>query len=114
MAAAVLISSEDENGRIYELAGDAGFTKAELATEVSRQSGKAVAYRNLPEHEYAEALESFGVPAEMAAILADCDVQTVYGALFDDSRTLSKLIGRPTMTLEAAVTQALAAPGTAA
>lgn len=113
-AAAVLASPEDENGRIYELAGDESFTKAELAAEVSRQSGKAIGYRNLSEREYAKALESFNVPAPMAAIIADCDVQTQHGALFDNSRTLSKLIGHSTTTLEAAVAQALSAAQTAA
>ncbi len=108
-AAAVLASSEDENGRTYELAGDAGFTKAELAAEVSRQSGKAVAYRNLPEREYVQALESFGLPAPLAAMLGDSDARAAEGALFDDGRALSKLIRRSTTTLEAAVAQALGA-----
>ena len=113
-AAAVLTSAGDENGRVYELAGDTSYTKAEFAAEVARQSGKPVVYRNLSAAEYEKALESFGLPPAFLPVFADCDVRTAHGDLFDDSRTLSKLIGRPTQTLDAAVAQALLAAGTAA
>ena len=103
-AAAVLASG---SAGVYELAGDAGFTKAQLAAEVARQSGKPVVYRNLPVDDYAKALVSFGLLPAMASIIADCDVQTARGALFDESRTLSKLIGKPTTALTDAVAAAL-------
>lgn len=83
-------------GQIYELAGDVSYTLADLATEIAAQSGKPVAFVNLPQAEYAKALEGFGLPAGFAAVLADSDARAGEGALFDDSRTLSRLIGRPT------------------
>ncbi|VDC27073.1 SDR family oxidoreductase [Pseudogemmobacter humi] len=94
--------------KVYELAGDTAFTGADLAAEVAKQSGRPVAWVNLPEADYAKALEGFGLPAAFAAILADSDAQTAKGALFDDSRTLSRLIGRPTTPLAATVAAALA------
>lgn len=95
-------------GKVYELAGDAGYTMAEMAAEVSAQSGKPVVYADLPPAEYAAALVGFGLPEGFAGILADSDVQAAKGALSDDSRTLSRLIGRPTTPMARAVQSALA------
>ncbi|MCL4066712.1 SDR family oxidoreductase [Pseudomonas sp. GX19020] len=107
-AIAVTAIEAGHENKVYELAGDTGFTGAELAAEVARQAAKPVAYVNLPEADYAKALEGFGLPAGFAAILADSDAQTAKGALFDDSKTLSRLIGHPTTPLTATVAAALA------
>ena len=40
-----------------------------------------------------------GLPAGLADMLADSDVGASKGGLFDDSHTLSTLIGRPTTPL---------------
>lgn len=95
-------------GQIYELAGDDAYTLAEMAAELSRQTGKAIGYASLPEADYAGMLVGFGLPEGFAAVLADSDVQASKGALFDDSRTLSRLIGRPTTPMAATVKAALA------
>lgn len=42
-----------------------------------------------------------------AALIAQSDAAAAKGALFDDSRQLSRLIGRPTTPLEAAIAAAL-------
>lgn len=110
-AAAVVVSTPDAENRVYELAGDTAFTRADLAAEVSRQTGKAIGYTDLPEAEYARILESFGLPAPYAAIIAQSDVGAAQGGLFDEGRQLSGLIGRPTTTLSAAVAQALKTAG---
>ncbi len=106
-AAAVVLDSEGAVEQIYELAGDTAFTLAELAAEVSRQTGKAIPFHNLPQKEYGELLVNVGLPAPLAELIADSDAQAAQGALFDDSRTLSKLIGRPTIALADAVKAAL-------
>ena len=92
---------------MYELAGDDAYTLEELAAELSHQSGKPVPYVNLPEAEYAKALEAAGLPGPFAAILANSDVGAANGALFDDSHQLGKLIGRPTTPLAAMLKAAL-------
>ena len=107
-AVAVLTSPGHEN-KIYELAGDFPYTLAELAAEVSKQSGKPVAYNNLPPEGYQAALESFGLPAVLAAYLVDAEVGASQGALDDVSGELHRLIGRPTATLADAVAAALKA-----
>jgi NAD(P)H dehydrogenase (quinone) len=112
-AAAVVLTSDDQAGKVYELAGDTSFSLAEFAAEVSRHAGKPVPYVNMPEADYKGALVGAGLPEGFAALLADSDAKAADGALFDDSRTLSTLIGRPTTGLTplmaAAVQSALAA-----
>lgn len=106
-AAAVVLAQAGVVEQVYELAGDSGFTLAELAAEVSRQTGKAIPFHNLPQQEYRDMLVNVGLPAALADLLADSDAQAAKGALFDDSRTLSKLIGHPTISLADAVKAAL-------
>lgn len=108
-AVRVLTAAEPQAGRIYELAGDASYTLAEFATELSKQSGKPVAYRDLPQADYEAALVGAGLPGPFAALLADSDAGAAKGALFDDSHTLSQLIGRPTTPIAATISAALKA-----
>lgn len=102
-AAAKVIAEEGHAGNVYELAGDNAWTLSELAAELSKQSGKPVTYQNLSEADFAAALKNVGLPAGLADMLADSDVGASKGGLFDDSRTLSKLIGRPTTSLAESV-----------
>jgi NAD(P)H dehydrogenase (quinone) len=106
-AAVAALTSEEHAGQTYELAGDESYTLAELAAEVSRQTGQTIPYRDLPAAEYAAALTGFGLPEGLAHAIAGWDVSASQGALFDDSRQLSKLIGRPTTPLSSAVADAL-------
>lgn len=96
-AAAVAVLTQDGHAnKTYELAGDDAYTLAEFAAEISRASGKQIPYVNLPEAEFSGLLEKVGLPKPVADLLASSDVSASEGALFDDSHTLSKLIGRPT------------------
>ena len=94
-------------GRIYELAGDTAFSLAELAAEVSRQSGREVGYQDLGEEGYERALVQAGLPPQMAEYLADADARAASGALFDDGQALSRMIGRPTTLMRDTVASAL-------
>lgn len=106
-AAAIVITSEDQAGKVYELAGDESFTLAEYAALLASISGKEVVYQNLPETEYAKVLVDVGLPEGLATILADSDVGAAKGGLFDDSHTLSTLIGRPTTPIQDSIKVAL-------
>ena len=107
-AAIEVLTNDAHVGATYELAGDSAYTLSDLANEVSRQTGKSIEYRNLPATAYAAALTQFGIPQEFAQAIASWDVAASDGALFDDGRQLSKLIGRATTTLETSVRKALA------
>ena len=102
-AAAKVISGDGHAGNVYELAGDHAWTLSELAAELSKRSGKNVAYQNMSEADFAAALKGVGLPAGLADMLADSDVGASKGGLFDDSHTLSKLIGRPTTPLSESI-----------
>jgi NAD(P)H dehydrogenase (quinone) len=99
-AAAAVLIGDGHAGHIYELAGDKAFTMAELAAEITRQSGKTIEYRDMSVEDYRAALISNGTPEELAPMLADMDAGISKGALFDDSRQLSQLIGHPTTPIE--------------
>ena len=102
-AAARVITEDGHAGKVYELAGDHGWTLSELAAELAKQSGKNVVYQNLSQADFAAALKSVDLPAGLADMLADSDVGASKGGLFDDSHTLSKLIGRPSTPLAESV-----------
>lgn len=107
-AAVVLPDPAAHLGQTYELAGDVGFTKAELAAEIAAQSGKPVVYADMPEADYAAALTQAGVPGPFAQVLADSDVGQSKGALEAGGQVLSGLIGRPTQPMPEMVRAALA------
>lgn len=107
-AAAAVLTKDGQAGRTYELAADHAFTLAQLAAEVSRQSGKNIVYNDLSQEAYTTVLTDMGLPADLAALLADCDVAASHDALFNDGGALSRLIGRPTVTLQSIVAAALA------
>ncbi|EJF29596.1 MULTISPECIES: SDR family oxidoreductase [Enterobacteriaceae] len=106
-AAAKVMTLDNQAGKVYELAGDRGWTLTELAAEVSQQSGKPVVYQNLNEADFKAALQGAGLPEGFAALLANSDAGAEKGGLFDDSHQLSKLIGRPTTSLRDSVKSAL-------
>lgn len=99
LAAARVISEEGHIGKVYELAGDEAWTLEQLAKELTKQSGKPVIYNNLSQADFITALKTAGLPDELSTMLADSDIGASKGGLFDDSHTLSKLIGRRTTTL---------------
>jgi len=107
-AAAVVLAGADYEIKTYELSGDTAYTLAELAAEISRQTGKAIPYNNLTETQYADILKSFGLPEGLAQMLADSDTGASKGGLFDDSKQLSALIGRPTTSLSKVLADAIA------
>ena len=106
-AVAVLTADEAQAGKVYELAGDDGVTLADFAAELSRQSGQAVVYRDLPQDDYRPALIGAGLPPPLGDLLSDSDAGAAKGGLFDDGRQLGRLIGRPTTALADVIAAAL-------
>ena len=106
-AAAVVLTQPGHENKTYELAGDVAYTLSDLAAELSRQTGKTIPYRNLPEAEYAATLANFGLPEPMAKAYANFDSGAAHGALFEGGHELSRLIGRPTTPLSQSIAAAL-------
>jgi NAD(P)H dehydrogenase (quinone) len=108
-AAALALAHHDPlSGTTHELAGDESFTLAQFAAEISRQSGRPIPYHNLPEADYRTILLAAGLPEPLAAGLASWDIGASQDALFDNSRQLSRLIGRPTTPFSESIKTTLA------
>jgi NAD(P)H dehydrogenase (quinone) len=105
-AAVAVLTGEGHKNRIYELAGDSSFSRSEFADLDSELSGKTIGYHDLPEAEYEKIMAGF-LPAEVARILANSEVEAASGALDDQSHTLSRLIGRGTTPWQDTVAVAL-------
>ena len=108
LAAAKVITGEGHEGKVYELAGDDAYTLSELAAELSKQTGKNIPYNNISEAAYKTALESWGIPGWLAGAIAGWDVAVAKGELYDNSKTLSEVIGRPKTSLAKSLSEALA------
>ncbi|WP_374424352.1 SDR family oxidoreductase [Paracoccus sp. (in: a-proteobacteria)] len=106
-AAARVLTGTDHTGRTYELAADDAWTLGDLAAEISAQTGRDIPYRNLSVADYAAALVGAGLPQGLSEAIAGWDADAAQGALFDDGRALSRLIGRPTTPLADVVRAAL-------
>jgi NAD(P)H dehydrogenase (quinone) len=108
-AAAIVAPTNGHDNKVYELAGDHAYTLADLAAEVSHQTGKTIPYKNLPEAEYATILASFGFPAPVAQMFAGFDTGAAQNALYDNGGQLARLLGRATTPLAATIAAALKA-----
>lgn len=106
-AAATVLTTQGHENKIYELAGDEAFTLAQFAAELSSRTGNKIAYVNIPENDYAQALVQAGLPEALALMLADSQTATQNGDLFDNQHQMSKLIGRSTTPMAKVVADTL-------
>ncbi len=81
----------------------------DLADVVSRAAGRTVTYTDLPVEAYAQLLVEAGLPAPAAAVYADGDRGLAQGELLVATDDLERLLGRPPVSLQDAVTAAVAA-----
>ncbi|MFD5888618.1 SDR family oxidoreductase [Streptomyces sp. NPDC060334] len=107
-AAAVVLTGEGHLNAVYELSGDTAWSLAEYAAEVARQSGREVAYAEVPADTHLGILAGAGVPEGFAAILVDVDAAISRGRLAGTSGDLARLIGRPTTPVATVIASALA------
>jgi NAD(P)H dehydrogenase (quinone) len=106
-AAAAALIADDLDKQVYELGGEA-VSMAELAAEVSHQSGREVTYNDVSQDKYVEFLVGVGVPEAFATVLADSDHRAAAGALYTGTGDLAQLLGRPATPLGDAVRAQLA------
>ncbi|PRY45855.1 NmrA family NAD(P)-binding protein [Umezawaea tangerina] len=106
-AAAAAILADRHDQRAYELGGES-VTLAELAAEVSRQSGREVVYTDLPQDRFVEFLVAGGLPEAHAAVMADAHRGVAAGEADTGPKDLEELLGRPVTPLADAIRAALA------
>ncbi|MCX4818659.1 SDR family oxidoreductase [Streptomyces sp. NBC_01142] len=112
-AAAAALTGEGHLGKAYELSGDVAWSFTEYAAELSRQTGRTIAYNNVPAEVHLGILTGAGVPQPFAEILVDVDAAVVRGLLAGTTGDLARLTGRPTTPLADSVAAALATTATA-
>lgn len=106
-AAVAVLTGEGHENKAYELGGDEAWSFAEYAAELSRQTGKEIAYKPVSSEAYIGILTGAGVPEPLAAVFAGVDTAIEKGELVVSTGDLSRLAGRPTTPLAEAVTAAL-------
>ncbi|MGW0187490.1 SDR family oxidoreductase [Streptomyces sp. NPDC003362] len=106
-AAVAVLTGEGHENTTYELGGDQSFGFAEYAAELSRQTGREIAYNAVSTEQYAEILAGAGLPEPLPALMAGVDASIEKGELEITTGDLSRLSGRPTTSLAEAVEAAL-------
>jgi NAD(P)H dehydrogenase (quinone) len=106
-AAALVLTGSGQTETIYELSGDTAFSLADLAAEVSRQSGREITYPELSPAEYQAFMVSQGVASADAAQLVDADAAIARGELAHTPGDLRRLLGRPTTPIADSISTAL-------
>jgi len=102
-AAAVVLTGDGHEKTAYELNGDIAWTLTEYAAELSKQSGKDVAYNNVPAETHVGILIGAGLPEPLARLFVGVDNAIERGRLAGRGSDLSRLIGRPTTPLPDAI-----------
>ncbi|MDX0484489.1 NAD(P)H-binding protein [Sinorhizobium medicae] len=97
-AAAIVLTSDDQAGKIYELGGTA-WTKADLAATVSQLTGRPLVYQDMPVDAYTQVLVAGGFPQFLAEIIADAGFSATRGDWYTESNDLPRLLGRPSTPL---------------
>lgn len=106
-AAVVLTSNANHIGKVYELAGDNGFTLADYANEISKQSQQQISYQTMTGDDYKHLLVNIGLPQGLADVLADAEVHAANGWLAENGGSLSQLIARPTTPIATSIAEAI-------
>ncbi|MFD9466413.1 SDR family oxidoreductase [Streptomyces sp. NPDC060027] len=106
-AAVAVLTGEGHENKTYELSGDEAWGFAEYAAELSRQTGKEIAYHPVSPEAFTGILTGAGLPEAFAGILAGVDTSIEKGELAVTTGDLSRLAGRPTTPIAESVAAAL-------
>ncbi|MER5386457.1 SDR family oxidoreductase [Streptomyces sp. NPDC002688] len=106
-AAVAVLTGEGHENKTYELSGDEAWGFAEYAAELSRQTGKEIAYHSVSLEAFTGILTGAGLPEVFAGILAGVDASIEKGELAVTTGDLSRLAGRPTTPIAESVAAAL-------
>ncbi|MFD9097408.1 SDR family oxidoreductase [Streptomyces collinus] len=106
-AAVAVLTGEGHENTTYELGGDEAWSFAEYAAELSRQTGREIAYNAVTVEALKGILAGAGLPGPLVEIFAGVDVSIGRGELVVSTGDLSRLAGRPATPLAEAVAAAL-------
>ncbi|MDX3803558.1 SDR family oxidoreductase [Streptomyces sp. AK04-3B] len=107
-AAVAVLTGEGHENTTYELSGDTAWSFAEYAAELSRQTGREIAYNAVSVDDFVGILTTHaGLPGPFAAILGGVEASIAKGELAGTSGDLSRLTGRPTTPIADSIALAL-------
>ena len=99
-AAAVAILDDNRLGQTLELSGDTAYSHDDLAAVAQRLSGRPVRYERVMAEQRTSSLRAAGLDPRMVEVLIAIDTATARGDLDASDRTLSDMIGHPTVGLD--------------
>lgn len=103
-AAANVLVQEGHENKIYEFSSKPQ-SQEDLASAVGKVLGKAVPVLQVSDDAYGDGLKSAGLPEFVIELLKGIQKAIREGALDVESSDLEKLLGRPTLSFEAAVAE---------
>ena len=95
-AAAVVLTTEGHENKVYELTGDVAWTFDDFAAAIAAATGKEVKVTHVSPEQHKEILAGAGLPAEVIGFVTGLDANIAEGTLGHTPGDLSRLIGRPT------------------
>ncbi|MGC5615978.1 NAD(P)H-binding protein [Georgenia sp. Z1491] len=102
-AAAVVLTTEGHEGKVYELAGAPALTTAQIAQEFGAALGREISYVDLDADAFAAQLTEAGLDEGLVGFLVAADTNTAEGTLHSTSTDLQDLLGRPSTPLSETV-----------
>jgi NAD(P)H dehydrogenase (quinone) len=101
--AAVVLTSEGHEGRVYELSGDRAWDYNELASAIAEVSGTPCTYQAIEPAELVAGMKQAGMDEGVAGFVAALDANIAQGELADACTDLCDLLGRPTTPMKETV-----------
>lgn len=99
-AAKLLREPEKHAGKTYELNGPEAFSNAEVAERITRATGRAVKFVDIPEEAQRKAMLDMGTPEWMVTALLELQEYYRMGKAAHVTADLARLLGRPPRTLD--------------
>lgn len=99
--AAVALTEEGHNGRVYELTGPEPLSNAEAAAKLSKALGKEVAFVPVPDQGAYQAMLGMGMPADYVWALTTLNQAVRKGAADVSTQTVELVTGKPPRSLDA-------------
>jgi NAD(P)H dehydrogenase (quinone) len=101
--AAVVLTGEGHEGRVYEFSGDHAWDYNELAAAIAEVTGSECSYKPVEPKELAATMMAAGLDEGTAGFVATLDANIAEGTLAEATPDLSAMIGRPTTSLKETV-----------
>jgi NAD(P)H dehydrogenase (quinone) len=98
-AVAAIVTSDDHQGRTYELSGDVAWSYGDLAGALGEILGRDVVHRSVTPEEHLKVLTDARVPEPMAQMAVGVDAGIRAGAFAFTNGDLARLLGRATTPL---------------